>query len=699
MEFDSKSSIETAVQAKIFGYQPVPIRDGDKRPYGSGWTHLRWETEEQVRTSFGQWAEQGAGGVGLLLGEPSGGLVDVDLDHPKAIRMRDYFLPPTPMVTGRPSRRRSHLWYQVDEDLPGNRKHKMPDGAVSVELRSSGSQTVIPPSQHPSDEPYLWEGEPFGGEEGPTHVHGRKLATQVALLGLGAVLLDAWPTQGGRHDSYLALAGGLLRYGEGVHPFWEKNLPALIRALADATMDDDGPEARVKEVMGTTLGKLRAGDKAVGFPKLAELIGMDHAEQARRLAREVEHLSGQTPKPAEEREAGEGTVSHTAQDDEELPSTLPPAVRNPLEERMTSWDQLDLEPYLSGQITMPQPEVLTRTDGKSIWYPGRVNMLYGKSEAAKSWIALGACVQEIDKGERVVYLDLEDEPTGTLARMQALGAGNDDIKKQFAYVRPESPLSEMQRNKFGSNATDDGMRSSAAFKAMLDRHDPTLIVADGMTVLYGLHGLDTNDATATDVLTTWLKSMTRGGRSTVVVIDHTGKGGGEGSSPIGAHHKTAMVQGTSIRADPIVRPMRGAVGTVRLVVFKDRPGAVREISSKGPGEQVVGTVTLDSSVEGVTRFKVDPPVEGDFVIGDSDEADSKLQEMARESDEEDLVMNMFEGDLESQVTTTKVVDKLHIPRNEVYKIWKRLTDKGRVERRGNNPNQTRFVLVDPNGGT
>src|SRR5690625_5834586 len=119
--------------------------------------------------------------LGLLLGEASGGLVDVDLDHHHAMRLKNYFLPPTPMRTGRESRANSHYWYLVKEGtLPGNRRHKMPDGSISVELRSTKSQTVIPPSIHPSGERYTWEDEPWGGESGPKVIDGRLLALQVA---------------------------------------------------------------------------------------------------------------------------------------------------------------------------------------------------------------------------------------------------------------------------------------------------------------------------------------------------------------------------------------------------------------------------------------------------------------------------------------------------------------------------------------
>ena len=43
--------------------------------------------------------------VGILLGEPSGWLVNVDLDHPLAVEIADEFLPTTACVFGAPANR------------------------------------------------------------------------------------------------------------------------------------------------------------------------------------------------------------------------------------------------------------------------------------------------------------------------------------------------------------------------------------------------------------------------------------------------------------------------------------------------------------------------------------------------------------------------------------------------------------------
>lgn len=199
---------QDALSAYRKGYQPIPIRDGGKNPHVSAWTHITWSSEDDISESFDKWRNEGASGVGLVLGAPSSGLVDIDLDHHRASRLRDYFLPPTAMKSGRAGRPMSHYWYQPEGDLPSTRRYKMPDGSVSVELRSTGCQTVIPGSYHPTGERYRWEGEPFGGTVGASRLNGKVLAVQTALLAMGCVLVDEWPQQGGRHDAYLTLAKG-----------------------------------------------------------------------------------------------------------------------------------------------------------------------------------------------------------------------------------------------------------------------------------------------------------------------------------------------------------------------------------------------------------------------------------------------------------------------------------------------------------
>lgn len=694
-------STASAVEAFRRGFVPVPLRHKSKAPRGAGWQNVAWTSEEEVIEHFEQSVAEGSDGVGLVLGKPSSNLVDVDLDSDLALSLAPYFLPPTAMKHGRASNRQSHRWYRVTGEMPGLRRYVLSDGAVAVEFRTTGGQTVIPPSVHPSGEDYFWEGEPFGGDAGPAQVDGRQLAVQVALLGLGAVLLEGWPEQGGRHDAYLALVGGLLRFGDDVHPFWKDNVIPLIEAIAEATEDEDGAQSRVSETYHTTVRRLREGKTAAGFPRLGEIIGAEVAEAARRRALEVESLAGFVASEYVEKgssgpvvdahatlglgEEAADAPSEDAESGDSETSGENPLGRNPMEERLTSWDAIDLEPYLTGKIVTEPPSILTRDDGVSLFYGGKVNMIFGPSESAKSWITQWSTIQHMRRGERVVYVDMEDGPAETVKRLRLLGALDDELKDLFTYVRPEDPLAAMQRNKFGNEVNStEAMTAESAFRQMLATVDPTLIVVDGMTAVYSLHGLDTNDSVGTEVINKWLKSLTRAGRTGVVVIDHTTKGGGAGSAPIGSQHKVSMVSGSSIRADAVIRPVPGRLGQIDLRVFKDRPGQVRQhsVGAAHDREPLVARVKMDSSVEDRVDIVLEAPptdtivLPADLVTPEAQERITRLEANTKK------VLAFMHKNPYELVTTGDVIEATGLTQAAVYDVWKTLKSRGDMEQEG-----------------
>ena len=754
--------VEAALDAYRRGLTPLPIPRHSKSPTMAGWTKIRWpdptidtgEGEDAVRAAFEEYTAGGSTNLGVLLGEASGDLIDVDLDHPAAQRLKSYLLPHTAAIHGRETSRRSHYWYRAKPGtLPATRRLRIPDvsgrgSGVSVEIRGNGAQTIVPPSIHPATaETYEWEGEPWGGDEGPAVVDGTELLAQVNLLGLCAVLLDAWPGPGQRHDAYVALAGGLLRYGDSqtVHPFWERNAGLVIRTLALATHDEDGAEQREREAIYTTKRRLREGGEATGFTRLAEYIGEESVQLVERLVRDAEAVAGfvpdvagdvpgwlppwarqwdglkieideaapapefveagdsseprslgaLTPEPGEAEALEDGEASEDAADDA-VPKDL-----DPLDARPSSWSPVDLEPYLTGKITVPDPEVCRRSDGTCLMYRGRVNMLFGSSESAKSWIAMAICLQEIEAGGRALYLDFEDEPVQTLNRLRLLGAVDDDLRASFSYIRPEGPLADMQRNKWGKDQpTKSGEFAQDQFDMALQSLDPDIIVADGMTALYGLHGLDANDAVSTDVITSWLKRLTRNGRSTVIIIDHQAKSAEKGSMPIGSQHKVAMVQGTLLQVWPIKQPMPGDVGEMELVVLKDRPGQVRAHSQKTGGRgkaQVAGVVTLDSRTEGRSSLVITPPRRtpsgGGGVLNangeDVNDAERRveldftdmskmMEKIAQRQDDEDTVIGAFRGEIGVRLNSRDLFAIMdpELPRGRTKAALDRLISRG-----------------------
>lgn len=129
------------------GYLPVPVAPRDKNALLKDWPSLRLGPDD-LRKWFG-----GNNNLGLILGEPSGWLVDVDLDCEEARRLAPRFLPPTDAKTGRPGAPDSHWWY-ISAGAETRQFRDSVTNKMIVELRSTGGQTLVGPSVHPSGEVY-----------------------------------------------------------------------------------------------------------------------------------------------------------------------------------------------------------------------------------------------------------------------------------------------------------------------------------------------------------------------------------------------------------------------------------------------------------------------------------------------------------------------------------------------------------------
>src|SRR5690606_9962082 len=114
---------------------------------------------------------------------------------------------------GREGKSRSHWLYQVDTP-PKTAKFADSTATASnkrvtlVELRSTGAQTVMPPSRHATTgEAIRWDAD---GD--PAQVSGTWLLESVQALAAAALLVRHWQ-EGIRQDAALALTGALLRLG------------------------------------------------------------------------------------------------------------------------------------------------------------------------------------------------------------------------------------------------------------------------------------------------------------------------------------------------------------------------------------------------------------------------------------------------------------------------------------------------------
>jgi putative DNA primase/helicase len=210
------------------GAAPIPVRFREKVPIGEAWQKQRITAVDAAAVFDGAPLN-----IGILWGEPSGHVVDVDLDWPEACGVAAALLPATASY-GRASSRQSHRLYRV----PGAVTAKwsvpaelVPDGHKSgmvLELRADGTQSVVPPSTHPSGEVYAWE-----REQRPHALDYAALLRLLNLVAAGAVLVRHW-REGVRHHIALALAGAALSSG-----YAADEAKALITAIAETAGDPE----------------------------------------------------------------------------------------------------------------------------------------------------------------------------------------------------------------------------------------------------------------------------------------------------------------------------------------------------------------------------------------------------------------------------------------------------------------------------
>jgi P4 family phage/plasmid primase-like protien len=257
------------------GWAPIPVPHREKVPDFTSWQTLRVSPDD-----LPQYFNGNPLNVSVLLGDPSTGLVDIDLDALEALPLAPLVLPATAAKFGRASKPESH-WLYTGSPLPRTEKFQDPRDpgsgddktAMLVEIRSTGCQTVFPGSTHPSGEEIRWDQD---GE--PARLDGAVLRDRVARLAALALLARRWPGAGTRHEVALAAAGFLARAG------FDEAL--VVRAIgAIARLADDPEWSDRQRAARDTVAKVAAGEPVTGGPRLADLLTGDGEKAVRQLRR------------------------------------------------------------------------------------------------------------------------------------------------------------------------------------------------------------------------------------------------------------------------------------------------------------------------------------------------------------------------------------------------------------------------------
>lgn len=203
-----------------------------------------------------------------------------------------------------------------------------------------------------------------------------------------------------------------------------------------------------------------------------------------------------------------------------------------------------------------------RVDGPALLYEGQVNMLFGDSEAGKSWVACYVAAQQLQGGGTVAYVDIDHNGASSIIRrLSSLGVASEVLTDpaRFLFCAPE-----------------DDAHLLEAFRVLRDRV-PSLVIIDSVGELLPLLGYKSSDPDEfTKAHSQVFKPLAKRG-SAVLLIDHLPKSReNKDNGPIGTMAKTRACGGTMIRVDIVREFVPGRDGACLLTVYKDRHGSVRE---------------------------------------------------------------------------------------------------------------------------
>lgn len=246
--------------------------------------------------------------------------------------------------------------------------------------------------------------------------------------------------------------------------------------------------------------------------------------------------------------------------------------------------EVDMAAMMDGDLTPEPATIWTMDDGTALLYPGKTHTVYAPPGGGKSLLMQHAAVQELAKGNKVLYLDYEDGPKAVLLRMESMGLTRDMVQgRRFRYLRPEVVDGAVQ----GLEHLTQGRYS--------------LVIVDGVTRAIAAAGKSSNSGDEYNIWQSQLvERLAEETGAAVVTVDHVAKAAdAQGTGPIGSGQKIAQVTGAAYRVDTVARPVPGRVGTVDLYVSKDKVGDVNaRACPEGKTVDLIGRVTLDASAEG-----------------------------------------------------------------------------------------------------
>jgi hypothetical protein len=572
------------------GISVVPVaNDGSKRPKFA-WE--RFQKELPIADELLMWFKDGVNGIGVVTGTVSGNLEMLELEG-RAVAQKIHLeiteiannsglkevweMLNSGYVEMTPSGGLHWLYKISDGEVPGNTKLARKPGEnggieVLAETRGTGGFTITAPSggsTHPSGGNWTLIGGSI--ETIPTITMKQRNALHAIFA-----MFDQMPRVESIQAEVVKRDDSFLSAGDDYNAkvTWESILEPLGWTKVYSKADSIAWRRPGKNEGVSATTNFNGNDKLFVF-STSTIFDAESSYSKFAAYAKIEHNGDFKLAAKTLREKGYGASTELKTDWAGLDVHAPSMVQlHDENEEVTTSSWIPREIWNEDFEKELPPTMLRREDGNHLLYAGKVNALFGESESGKTWVALEAVRQELEKGNCVFYIDFEDSARGIFNRLKTLKCDTEKLKS-FKYANPDEPLG-------------DGI--GEIMKTEIGKYLPTLIVVDGVNAAMNLLGLDLEkNKDATTFSQKVLKPLKIFGAG-ILTIDHVTKSkDNRGNYAIGAQAKRADIDGVAIACDVSMPFGRGIDGCLELKVTKDRPGFVRAIC---PDAKTLGVANI-----------------------------------------------------------------------------------------------------------
>lgn len=246
-----------------------------------------------------------------------------------------------------------------------------------------------------------------------------------------------------------------------------------------------------------------------------------------------------------------------------------------------------------GLPTAPPPVLLHREDGHALFYGGKVNVLFGDPECGKTWIALAAIVEALDRRVRAAVFDLDHNGAAEIiGRLLALGANPKVLADPTRFLLAEP---------------EDASELAQAVTAVRGWRAGVVIV-DSVGEVLPLLDLSSSSPDDYTKANRYVLTPLATAGAAVIAIDHLPKSDeARARGQTGTTAKRRTINGVSLRVTLHEAFVPGRGGSASMTVDKDRAGQVRRHCPDSDKNPPAGRFVMTPRDDGTLSWKVTAP--------------------------------------------------------------------------------------------